>query len=131
MKIGGWGNDILGEHAFTVSETEMEVDLVNVSVGELGFKQGAPWRDIIAKALSFGLELCPNEVGPQLRLQYTDQPKGEWLLVGMESITDLDGSLGVFRVEHGGDELWLYGDRGHPDDVWYSGNRVLFVRPRK
>ncbi|MDO8664011.1 MAG: hypothetical protein Q7K44_00445, partial [Candidatus Liptonbacteria bacterium] len=90
-KIGNWGNDILGNPAFTVSDTETEVDLVNVSVAELGFKNGAPRKDIYERAVSLGLELCPNEVGPQLRLQYTDQPKGEWLRIAMEPITGSDG----------------------------------------
>jgi len=84
MRIGDWSNDILRKPAFKVSKTEIELDLVNVSVRELGFKQGAKRSDIITKALELGLQLCPSEVGPQLRLQYTDQPNGEWLLVGMD-----------------------------------------------
>ncbi len=96
--IGDWGNDILGSSAFTVSETEIEVDLVNISVGELGFKHGAEQRDIFAKALSLGLELCPNEVGPQLRLQYADEPKNARLIIGMEPITNSDGHLRMFFV---------------------------------
>ena len=131
MNIGDWGNDILGKPAFTVSDTEVEVDLVNVSVGELGFKRGAPRKDIIAKALSLGLELCPNEVGPQLRLQYADQPKGEWLLVGMEPIAVSDGSLDVFDVAHDDDKRWLHGSLGDPDRVWNAGYRFVFVRSRK
>jgi len=131
MVISDWGDNILGRPDFSVSETEMEVDLVNVSVGELGFKQGAARRDIIAKALSIGFELCPNEVGPQLRLQYKDQPKAEYLIIGMEPITDSDGDLRVFYVERGDGDLWLSGLSGRPDDVWNAVDRFLFVRPRK
>ncbi len=92
-EIGNWGNDILGKPAFKVSETKIEVDLVRATVGELGFKNGATNAEIFERAKELGLELCPNEVGPQLRLQYEDQPTGEWLLIAMEPILDSGGSL--------------------------------------
>jgi len=132
-RISNWGNDILGKPAFTASETEMDVDLVNVSVADLdlGFKDGAYRRDIIAKALELGLQLCPAEVGPQLRLQYADQPKGEWLVIGMEPITDSGGHLNVFGVAHDRGGRWLYGSNGYPDPFWDADDRFVFVRPSK
>jgi len=47
---------------------------------------------IYAAAKERGLELCPAEVGPQLRLQYQDQ-LDEWLVIGMEPILGPDGTL--------------------------------------
>jgi len=130
-RIGDRGNDILGKPAFTASETEMEVDLVNVSVADLGFKDGAIRKDIYRRAIELGLELCPAEVGPQLRLQYRDQPKGEWLLVAMEPITDSDGGPGLFGVERGGRGLWLGAGDGRPDRFWDSNGRWVFRLRRK
>ena len=126
-KIGNWGNDILGKSVFTASETEIEVDLVNVSVAELGFKDGATRRDIYERALELGLGLCHAEVSPQLRLQYKDQPMGEWLLIGMELISNSRGGLSVFNVGHDGDGFWLDGYGGYPDDFW-DDHRWVFVR---
>lgn len=128
MKIGDWGNDILGKPVFTVSPEEVEVDLINVSVAELGFKDGATYKDICVRARELGLELCPNEVGPQLRLQYKDQPKGEWLLVAMEAISGSLGRLRVFGVGHDGGVRWFCGDDGHPDGFWRADDRFLFLR---
>ena len=79
FEIGNWANDILGKPAFTAAAKETEVELVRVSVAERGFKNGATRKDIYQRAQELGLELCPNEVGPQLRLQYKDQPYNEWL----------------------------------------------------
>jgi hypothetical protein len=75
-----------------------------------------------------GLGLCPAEVGPQWRLQYADQPMGEWILVGMEPISDSDGYLKVFDVARLEDGRWLYGNDGRPGGVWYGDNRWAFRR---
>jgi hypothetical protein len=106
----------------------MELDLVVVSVAELGFPDGATLKDIYAKAKTFDLELCPCEVGPQLRLQYMDQPNGEWLLVAMEPITDSDGDPRVFDVGRGGRGRWLRARYGYPGIVWSGSSRWVFVR---
>ena len=127
--IGEWGNNILGQPAFTVADKETEVELVIASGTDLGFKGSATRADIYKRAQELGLDLCPNEVGPQLRLQYTDQPNGEWLLIAMEPITGSDGDLVVFRVSRDDDgEQWLLGRYGRPDIVWLAGNRWVFLR---
>lgn len=128
MKIGKWANDILGRPEFAVATEETEIDLVVVSVAELGFKGGVIRQDIFKRALALGLELCPNEVGPQLRLQYKDQPKGEWLLIGMEPITDSDGNLKVFNVEHDDNGLWLRSEYVSPVHFWDGDDRLVFAR---
>ena len=106
------------------------MDLVVLSVGELGFKDGAHYSDICARAVEIGLELCPAEVGPALRLTYGDQPKNEWLRIATEAITDLDGYHFIFAVEHSDGELWLRGYYGHPGSFWYVVHRFVFVRRR-
>lgn len=126
FKIGDWANDILDKPAFTVAGAEEEIQLINISVADLGFKNGATYKDICAKAKELGLELCPNEVGPQLRLQYKDQPKGEYLRIAMEPITDSDGILRIFRVVHGDDALWLDGGNGLSGRFWGAHDRFVF-----
>lgn len=131
LHIGDWGNDILGKSAFKVASKLTEVDLVNPSIAELGFKDGATFKDAYERAISLGLEICPNEVGPQLRRQYKDQPKGECLRIAMEAIADSLGGLGVFLVEHGDGGLWLLGYSGYPGSFLSGRDRLVFVRPRK
>ncbi len=129
FRIGDWANDLLGRPAFKTEAKEREVDLVVVSVAELGFPNGATRKDIYRRAKELGLELCPAEVGPQqLRLQYKDQPMNEWLLIGMEPITGSDGSPNVFGVAHGGDGSWLDSGYGRPGRLWHGSDRWVFVR---
>jgi hypothetical protein len=139
MKIGDWGNDILGKPAFNVSSVETDIILTRKTVAEIGFTGGATLRDIYAKAVGqitvidgeeYEVILCPNEVGPQLRLQYTDQPKGEWLRIAMEAITDSGGSRILFYVEHDSGDLWLNGDFGYASYFW-SGSYVFVFGLRK
>ena len=127
-KISDWANDILGKPEFTVTSTkEVEVGLVNISVAELGFPNGATRKEIYQKVKELGLELCPPEVGPQLRLQYQNQPMNEQLFIGMEPIAGSDGRLGVFSVERAGDGRWLDTDYGGSGLVWSGSSRWVFL----
>jgi len=131
FNISDWASDILGKPAFKAADEDTEVDLVKVTVAELGFKNGARHNQIYERAKELGLGLCPPEVGPQLRLQYQDQPNGEWILVAMEPIVASDGSPCVFGVGRGGSGLWLDSDWGNPDGFWYPDDRWVFCRPCK
>ncbi|MCX6718123.1 MAG: hypothetical protein NTY81_00765 [Candidatus Staskawiczbacteria bacterium] len=131
MNISDWADDMLNKDAFVVSATEMEVDLVRTSVAELGFTEATRRDRIYERALGFGLELCGTEDGPQLRRQYKDQPKGEWLRICSEPILDSYGDLLVFSVEHGGDGVYLGSDYANPGYLWSPGAQLVFRRPRK
>ncbi|MEI6420233.1 MAG: hypothetical protein WCO30_01240 [bacterium] len=127
--ISDWAKNILGKPAFKVSETEQDVELVNISVEELGFKEGARYADICKRALEFGLNQCPAEVGPQLRLQFKDQPKGTYVVVAMEAIADSNGDLSVFYLKRYDDgECCLLANYGHADYVWDAHYRFVFLR---
>lgn len=132
-RIGDWANDLLGKPEFTnsVSKEEVEVDLVILTTAQLTGKNSGTTAEVFAGAERLGLKKCPAEVGPQLRLQYKDQPLNEWLLIGMELLRLSDGHLRVFGVAHGGDGLWLDSDYDYPGYVWGAGARWVFVRPRK
>jgi hypothetical protein len=131
VKISDEANDIFGKPQFKVAEKDAEVDLVVVSVGELGFKNSPTSKQVYSRAKELGLQLCPNEVGLQLRLQYWYQPRGERLVVAMEPITASAGNLGLFNVAHDADGLWLDTYYGPPILVWRLDAQFVFVRPRK
>ncbi|MBX4200861.1 hypothetical protein KW786_01905 [Candidatus Parcubacteria bacterium] len=127
MKISDWANEILGKVA--LSATAEEVDLVVASVEELtGLGGFATLERIYVAAKAAGLELCPAEVGPKLRLWHQNQPDHEWLFIGMEPIADADGILRVFLVERDEHGQWLsaIAARRH----WPHAYRFVFVRRR-
>lgn len=131
MKVSRWAGDMLKSPDFKVADERVDVDLVEVPVSGLGFNKNTRYDAICTRAQEFGLELCPAEVGPQLRLQYTDQPSGEYLQIAMKTISGSGGYPNVFRVSRDDDVLWLFGDGGGAVSEWGPDGRFVFFRPRK
>ncbi len=127
--IGDQAEEILARPAFTVSATKTDVELVAVSAAELGFQTDtASLADIYARARQLGFGLAAAEVAPQLRLQYFDQPIGEFFLVGMEPIKTWEGEPVILTVANGGARLVLIGQDGSADAEIPVASRFLFVR---
>ncbi len=128
--IGDYADQILNK--MKVSETETQVDLVVKTVAELGFKGGANRDAIYARAKELGLELCPAEVGPALRLAYQDQPNGEWLRIAMEPISDSGGDLEGVRSRPRRRRAVAGQRRRQPRRLLARAfGRWVFVAPRK
>ena len=128
-RIGDTVGQILARPAFTVSTTKTDMGLVAVSVAELGFQSDtASLADIYARARHLGFELAAAEVAPQLRLQYFDQPMGEFLIIGMEPIKTWTGDPLILTVANGGAGLILIGQDGGADAEVSVMSRFLFVR---
>jgi hypothetical protein len=130
VAVGDSADEILGRPAFTFASEPRELNLVLVSVAALGFgPNGAALGDIHARALRLGLELCPEEVGPQLRLQYRNQPVGEFLHLAMKPLRTYYGTPIDFSLGNSGAGLTLIGGHADPELVIAGNVRFVFVRP--
>jgi hypothetical protein len=129
FRIGDYAAQIFKKTA--IAETETEIELVLVTVAELGFTKATRRDAIYNRVKELGLDLVPAEVGPQLRLAYTDQPLNEWMVMGMEPIADSDGYLHVFSVEHDVDGRWLRTRYGSPGHEWGPDRRWVFARRKQ
>jgi len=90
VKVGVSADEIVGRPAFAYATMTLGVELAIVSVAELGLEaEASAQSEIYARAKRIGLELCPAEVGPRLRLDYRDQPLGEALDVAMEPVANV------------------------------------------
>src|SRR5258705_8021628 len=126
--IGSSAEEILARPAFTVGTRKTNVELFAVSAAELGFQTDtARLADIYARAQQLGFELAAAEVAPQLRLQYYDQPMGEFL-IGMEPIKTWKGAPVILTVANAGVGLVLIGRDGNADAEITVAARFLFVR---
>ena len=88
-RVSLWSTQALENPDFPVAAAEITVDIVVVSMLEMGFAEGerATLDTIYDRAKQMGLETCPVETAAQLRLQFLDQP--DWTT---------EERLGVFFV---------------------------------
>jgi hypothetical protein len=129
--LGDSVDEAMGRPAFAFTKTKLELDLVLVSVADLGFAEdGASLLDVYHRAIAIGLELCPPDLGPALRLSYLDQPRGEFLHIAMRPVARYSGELVDFTLGNDGMKLLLVGGDGRPQVVLPGTVRFVFVRPR-
>lgn len=129
-RVEDYAKRLLRSPEFKVSQEPQKIDLVILRVDSMGrqFANGESWQVINERALEFGLGRCPAEAGPQFRSQYSNQPKGEWIGIGMEPIADAVGGPNVFDVNHADVERWLFTYWTNPDHHWLGDPQVAFVR---
>lgn len=112
--------------SFTKLKSKEIIPLIRFTVAQLGFPKGATTKEIFDRALALGLELCPPEVGPYYRIQYANQPIGEYIRVGMKTILDRDLNPRIFSVNRDVDDLWLRDSWASPGHGWGAGYQLVF-----
>ena len=136
-EVGDYARDIMGKKEFVIAEKQAHVDLVILTPADFGFTAMPRTDEFLTKEFlaewskkhldGYVVELCEPEDGPQLRLQYQDQPKGEVLWMAMERITDSDGHPDVFFVERfDGGERWLNASWVRAYGRWGLDFRLVF-----
>lgn len=130
--IGGQAAEILARPTFAVTSHKTDVDLVALSPAQLGFTSDTvSLATVYARARQLGFELAAAEVGPQLRIQYLDQPMGEFLIIGMEPIKKWSGEPIILNVANGGAGLILIGQDGRAGAEIPVTSRFVFARPHQ
>ncbi len=106
-KISVWSARALENPDFPVVAAEITVDIVVVSMLELGFAAGelATLETIYDRARQMGLDTCPVETAVQLRLQFLDQPDwrtgerlGDFFVASEPFILTRDGIPKIFSI---------------------------------
>lgn len=123
---------MLKNEKFFVSEKKEQAHFVKLRVADLGFPDGATTVEIYQKAEELGLEICPPEIGPRIRLDYEQifqkaQPAREYFLIAMKQIFDTYGDPHVFGISRDGDgKAWLSDGWAGPGDRWGAGDEFVF-----
>ena len=118
---------LLSSELFVTSENRQIANVIEISVNDLGFPDGANLDEIRSRARELGLLECPIELGPYFRLQYLDQveekesgrnkaPKGSVTVVSKPLLDSDDFPKGFYLRRIDG-KLWL---RGYKCDMEYS-----------
>ncbi len=127
---------------FSTSAVRAQIRSVELSVRELGFGQGATTAEVYAMATRLGLELCPVELGPHLRLQLLDQPEGfvgqpVWehrappgaIAIASEALSEDDEFPRGFYLRRIKGTLWLRGYWSGRENMCYPEERFVFCQP--
>jgi hypothetical protein len=130
IKIGDSADEILGRPAFPYARTKTGVELAVLSAAELGVESDrASLDEVYQRARQAGLNLCPAEVGPQLRLDYRNQPLGEALDIAMEPVATYGGEPTILTLANWGTGLLLIGRDGRPESMVFRKSRFVFALP--
>ena len=145
-RVSIWSTQALINPDFPVVAEEITVDIVVVSMLEMGFAEGelATLDTIYDRAKQMGLETCPVETAAQLRLQFLDQPDwtagerlGEFFVVSEPFVLTRDVFPKIFSVVRDdrfphletGIGLWLIsngtvdaGDEEHSDRLFNASD---------
>lgn len=130
INISDCAKQMMDNKDFTTSKQPEKIILICLTVKDLGFPNGATTKQTYDKAEKLGLELCPAETGPNLRLNYLDQLPGNRCYIGMKQITDSGGVPRVFELDRNVDGRWLSDCWASPVGRWRSGREFVFrLRP--
>ena len=148
--VSVWSRQALENPDFPVAAEEIAIDIVVVSMLEMGFAENelATLETIYDRAKQMGLETCPVEAAVQLRLQFLDQPHwvphwiaeerlGEFFVASEPFVLTHDDLPKIFSVQRDDRHprletdigLWLISnvtvdikDEAHPDRLFYASD---------
>lgn len=126
IQFNRYASLLFDDPAFTTSESSRWVQVREVTVAELGLP-GATSAEIFARAKSAGLELCPLELAPRLRLQLLDQAEGPYLTVASRKTRDDETYPNGFYLRRFDGELWLRGYQATSDYIWEPASVFAFL----
>ena len=130
IKVGDAADEILGRPAFRYGRMKTDVELVLLSAADLGVESESSLADVYKRARQVGLELCPAEVGPQLRLDYRNQPLGEVLHIAMQPVAMYSKEPTIFALANFSPSgLLLLGSDGRSEFMVPSTFRLVFALP--
>lgn len=129
VQFNVYAHTLFAHPAFAVPEKPEAVDLVKISMSDLGFSEPHMFGDITKKANELGLKLCPLYLGAFLRLEYLEQPESPYLTIASAKPENDDEHPNGFYVRHLDGVLWLRGYRASDDYEWPLDSEFVFVKP--
>ncbi|MFS0687999.1 helicase [Sporosarcina sp. 179-K 8C2 HS] len=140
IMVNELGKKLFADDNFTTSIETYVLKTVELTVRDLGLLEGGTITEVYRRANQLGLELCPLELGPFMRLRYLDQPEGFLssqqqnqapygsITIATKILTEDDNFPKGFYLRRINDVLWLRGYVCDDHHVWEPSNRFVFVK---
>lgn len=138
--LNEYGERLLSNDKFTTSETKYTLKTVELTVRNLGFPNGATLPQIFRRANELGVDLCPLEAGPYIRLEYLEQPEGNTgnhsqqqapfgsITIASEIVNEDDDFPKGFYLRKINGVLWLRGYLADYLHVWNPDDHFIFCQ---
>lgn len=93
ISIAKGARDLIISPLWSPEPVRRRIDLVRVTMRDLGYEMPVPYGEIVRRANELGLELCPVDAGLELRLAYMNQPLGTRYIVATKGVPNEKLSL--------------------------------------
>lgn len=138
VKLNDYARALFADDRFTTSPAGSTIEIKELTVSELGLREGGTFERIVARAEGLGLCECPLEAAPHLRLQSRDQPEGSldkppsrhrapYGSVTVAALLPAGDLMTGFYLRRTDGELWLRGFRCSADHVWSPDDVFAFA----
>jgi len=132
------------DRRFTTFDRQQIIQIVALSVADLGLDAGGTYGQITARAMDAGLVECPLETAPHLRMQFLDQAEGSHkprtthkgapsgsITVASAPLDDRDETAKGFYLRCIDGVFWLRGYWSSHDHVWSPEDVLVFSSGRR
>lgn len=142
IMLNEYAEQLISDERFTTSETKSTIQIVELTIQDLGFPEGAVIPQILERISVLGFALCPVALAPHLRLAYFDQPEGDTgittqkrqapsgsITIASEPISLHDEFPKGFYLRNIKGDLWLRGYVADDLHVWNPNDHFIFMVP--
>jgi hypothetical protein len=127
IQFNKYANTLFKNRAFAPPLQAEKVKLVKVKLSDLHLSSPCSYQDIIRRASTIGLQVCPLYLGAFLRLQYSSQPEGPYLTIASPLLEGDENYPTGFYIRNFDNSLWLRGYRALGQTEWPPENEFIFL----
>lgn len=102
--------------------------LVKLKLREMDLDRPTIYDEIVKRAQTLGLQLCPLILAAYLRLEYLDQPEGPYLKIASPKVGETEDEPRGLYLRNLEGTLWLRGYRASDD--WEYSPEMEFIFQR-
>jgi hypothetical protein len=128
IQFNEYAKILFEHHAFSPINKSEKVKLVKVTLSDLGMDNPCSFQEVVNRASTLGLRICPLYCAAFLRLEYLEQPEGSYLTVASDKPESDENYPNGFYVRNFNKTLWLRGYRATDFCEWPIDNEFLFLK---
>ena len=132
IQFNEYAKILFEHHAFSPINNPEKVQLVKVKLSDLGMDNPCSFQnsfqEVVNRASTLGLKICPLYCAAFLRLEYLDQPEGPYLTVASDKPERDENYPNGFYIRNFNNTLWLRGYRATDFCEWPMDNEFLFLK---